>query len=82
MRCPDPFGRRLAVGLSSLVGFEALINAGVVTGMLPTKGLTMPFLSYGGSSLLAVSLAAGVLINIHSQSKSKGGNTGLRRGLG
>jgi cell division protein FtsW len=69
MRCSDPFGRRLAIGLSCLIGYQAIINTGVVTGLLPTKGLTMPFLSYGGSSLVAVSLACGVLINIHSKSR-------------
>lgn len=65
MGCSDPFGKSLALGLSSFIGFQALINCGVVTGFLPTKGLAMPFLSYGGSSLIVVSLACGVLINIH-----------------
>ena len=69
-RCKDPFGRRLAMGLSALIAFQVIINTGVVTGLLPTKGLTMPFLSYGGSSLVAVSLACGVLLNIHSRSKA------------
>jgi cell division protein FtsW len=69
LRCNDPFGKRLALGMSALIAFQALINTGVVTGLLPTKGLTMPFLSYGGSSLVAVSLACGVLINIHSRSR-------------
>ncbi len=67
MRAQDPFARRLAVGLSSLIGYQAVINMGVVTGLLPTKGLTMPFLSYGGSSLVAVSLACGVLVRIHKE---------------
>ena len=69
LKCEDPFGQRLAIGLSALIAYGAIINTGVVTGLLPTKGLTMPFLSYGGSSLVAVSLACGVLINIHSRSK-------------
>jgi cell division protein FtsW len=64
-RCKEPFGRKLALGLSCLLGFQATINAGVVMGLLPTKGLTMPFLSYGGSSLVSVSLACGILINIY-----------------
>jgi cell division protein FtsW len=67
LRCKEPFGKRLGFGMSALIAFQALINTGVVTGLLPTKGLTMPFLSYGGSSLVAVSLACGVLINIYSQ---------------
>ena len=58
------------MGLSALIAFQVIINTGVVTGLLPTKGLTMPFLSYGGSSLVAVSLACGVLLNIHSRSKA------------
>ena len=70
VRCADPFGKRLAIGMSSLIAYQALINAGVVTGLLPTKGLTMPFLSYGGSSLVAVSLACGVLINIQRKGQS------------
>src|SRR4029077_1362897 len=65
MRSSDPFGRRLAVGFSVLIAYQAIINTGVVTGLLPTKGLTMPFLSYGGSSLMAMGLASGVLITIH-----------------
>jgi cell division protein FtsW len=65
----DPFNRRLAVGLSSLIGFSAIINLGVVTGLLPTKGLTMPFLSYGGSSLIMMSLACGLLVNIHQSNQ-------------
>jgi cell division protein FtsW len=65
MRCDEPFGRRLAIGMSCLIAYGAIINTGVVTGLLPTKGLTMPFLSYGGSSLIAVGLACGVLINIY-----------------
>jgi cell division protein FtsW len=69
VRCSEPFGRRLAVGMSCLIGFQAIINAGVAMGLLPTKGLTMPFLSYGGSSLIAVSLACGVLINIHRRER-------------
>ena len=47
-----------------LLGVQALINAGVVTGMLPTKGLTLPLLSYGGSSLMVSLLAIGILLSI------------------
>lgn len=65
----DPFAKRLAVGLSAMIGFQAVINIGVVTGLLPTKGLTMPFLSYGGSSLVVVSCACGVLISIYKSSQ-------------
>ncbi|MBK9294582.1 MAG: FtsW/RodA/SpoVE family cell cycle protein [Oligoflexia bacterium] len=68
---PDPFAKRLAVGLSAMIGLQAVINIGVVTGLLPTKGLTMPFLSYGGSSLVVVSCACGILISIYRASLKK-----------
>lgn len=58
------FGRLLAMGVVVLVGAQASINFGVVLGLLPTKGLTLPFVSYGGSSLLVMALAIGVLLNV------------------
>jgi len=67
LACPDPFGRHLAFGISLLLGLEAFINIAVVLGMLPTKGLALPFLSYGGTSLLTTLVAIGVLLNISSQ---------------
>lgn len=63
---PDTFGRFLALGIAVLFGIEASVNMGVVTGMLPTKGLALPFISYGGSSLLISLLAVGILLNISS----------------
>jgi cell division protein FtsW len=69
LRAPDTFGSYLALGLTLLIGFQAGINMGVVTGIFPTKGLSLPFLSYGGSSLLATLLAVGILLNISSQIK-------------
>lgn len=71
VRSADPFGKRLAIGMSCLVGYQAIINMGVVTGLLPTKGLTMPFLSFGGSSLVSVCIACGVLVSIHNGSKKE-----------
>ncbi len=63
----DPFGRNLAFGISLLIGLEAFINIAVVLGMLPTKGLALPFLSYGGTSLWVTLCAVGILLNISSQ---------------
>jgi cell division protein FtsW len=64
---PDLFGRNLAFGITLLLGLEAFVNIAVVLGMLPTKGLALPFLSYGGTSLLTTLFAIGVLLNISSQ---------------
>ena len=61
---PDGFGRLLALGITAMVMFQALINFAVVLGMVPTKGIPLPFISYGGSSLLVMLLATGVLLNI------------------
>jgi cell division protein FtsW len=64
---PDSFGRLLALGITTMVLSQALINFSVVLGMVPTKGIPLPFVSYGGSSLLAMLLATGVLLNISQQ---------------
>jgi cell division protein FtsW len=64
---PDGFGRLLALGITAMVLSQALINFAVVLGMVPTKGIPLPFVSYGGSSLLAMLLATGVLLNISQQ---------------
>jgi cell division protein FtsW len=64
---PDGFGRLLALGITTMVVFQSLINFAVVLGMMPTKGIPLPFVSYGGSSLLVMLLATGVLLNISQQ---------------
>lgn len=61
---PDEFGRLLAIGITSTVTLYALVNAGVTLGLLPTTGLPMPFVSYGGSSLFSTAFAVGALLNI------------------
>jgi cell division protein FtsW len=63
-RAPDPFAALLATGLTGWLVFQALINIAVVTTLLPFTGLPLPFLSYGGSSLIMCMVAAGVLLNI------------------
>jgi len=60
----DQYGSYVAFGISVLFGVQALVNMAVAMAMLPTKGLTLPFVSYGGSSLLVNAAAAGVLLNI------------------
>ncbi|MGP0591417.1 putative lipid II flippase FtsW [Nitrospira sp. T9] len=67
---PDLFGRYLALGITLLLGIQALINAGVVSGLLPTKGLTLPLVSYGGSSLLVTMLALGILLSVARQGRA------------
>ena len=63
----DPFGTHLATGLTLLIGLQAFINLGVASGLLPTKGLTLPFISMGGSSMLVTMLSVGVILNISEQ---------------
>jgi cell division protein FtsW len=67
-RAPDRFGFYLALGITNLLVLQALINMGVCLGLLPTKGLPLPFISYGGSSLLASMAATGLLLNISQHS--------------
>jgi cell division protein FtsW len=63
----DSFGRFLALGIAVLLGAQAFVNIAVVMGLLPTKGLALPFISYGGSSLILSLLAVGILLNISSR---------------
>jgi len=63
----DRFGLLLASGIVSLIAFQAAINIGVVTSLLPNKGLPLPFVSYGGSNLLMALFAVGLLLNIYRQ---------------
>src|ERR1700675_3883768 len=67
LKATDEFGRLAALGITVMVLSQALINLGVVLGMMPTKGIPLPFISYGGSSLLVMLLATGVLLNISRQ---------------
>ena len=67
----DRFASLLAFGITILIGFQTIVNIGVVTGMMPTKGLTLPFISYGGSSLLVSLISIGILLNISRGIESK-----------
>jgi cell division protein FtsW len=69
LRAAEPFGAYLALGITVLVATQTLVNLGVVTGMLPTKGLPLPYLSFGGSALLITMLATGVLMNISQDAR-------------
>lgn len=63
----DLYSSYLALGLTSMIGLQAAVNMGVVMGLLPTKGMTLPFLSYGGSALVFNMLSIGILLNISSK---------------
>ncbi len=72
MRARDTFGYMLAVGITFLTSLQAFINIGVVTGALPNKGLALPFISYGGSSLLMTLSCMGILFSIALRSTENG----------
>jgi cell division protein FtsW len=69
LRTQDMFGRFLAVGITSMVVVQAFINISVVLGLMPTKGIPLPLISYGGSSLFITLACVGVLLNITKQSE-------------
>lgn len=70
LEAPDLFSRLLAVGISSMLALQAMINISVVIGLIPVTGITLPFLSYGGSSLTLTLCSVGILLNISKYSKS------------
>lgn len=67
MRAPDLYGSLLAIGITSMIAFQAMLNIGVVTGSLPVTGIPLPFISHGGSSLLVSLAGIGILLNISRQ---------------
>ncbi len=64
MKAPDIFGSFLALGITSLIGLQAIINIAVVTSSMPVTGMALPFFSYGGTSLFILLCCVGILLNI------------------
>lgn len=71
IKAPDMFGSLVAVGITSMVGLQAIINIAVVTSSMPNTGMPLPFFSYGGTSLLILLASVGILLNISRASKAK-----------
>lgn len=69
MKAPDMFGSLLATGITALIGLQAIINIAVVTSSMPVTGMALPFFSYGGTSLIILLCAVGLLLNISRQSQ-------------
>ena len=64
MKAPDMFGSLIAVGITTLVAIQAIINIAVVTASIPTTGMALPFFSYGGTALVILLSSVGILLNI------------------
>lgn len=71
LRAPDRFGQLLAIGLTTMIIAQAFFNISVVVGLLPNKGIPLPFVSYGGSSLLFALAGVGILLNISEQGNER-----------
>ena len=77
----DGYGSLIATGITTMIGFQAFVNIAVVTGMVPTKGLTLPLISYGGSSLVINLLAVGILMNVSNSAETAVAAPTRRRAL-
>jgi cell division protein FtsW len=71
LRAPDSFGAFLALGLTTMVAVQALVNISVVLGLMPTKGIPLPFVSAGGSSLLINLVGMGILLNVSQHASTE-----------
>jgi len=77
MRAPDRFGAFLALGLTAMIVVQAFFNISVVLGLLPTKGIPLPFVSFGGSSLLMSMIGMGILLNVSQHASASHVVTGM-----
>ncbi len=64
LKCQDPFGSLLAIGIASMLGIQTFINLGGLTGLIPITGVPLPFVSYGGSSIILLACSMGILVNV------------------
>jgi cell division protein FtsW len=71
LKIEDTFGSLLATGLTLMISVQALVNMAIALGMMPVTGITLPFISYGGTSLVISLAAVGVLLNISRYAKMK-----------
>ena len=71
MKCPDMFESLIAIGITALVGIQAIINIAVVTSSMPATGMPLPFFSYGGTALFILLCEVGVLLNISRASNKQ-----------
>ena len=71
LHAPDKFSMYFVVGMMSLIALQVIINVGVVTGVIPNTGMPLPFISYGGTSLLFTMIGMGIVLNISRYSNKK-----------
>lgn len=78
LRCPDPFAHLLGTGIVGMIAIQALINLGGVTGMLPITGVPLPFISYGGTSLIVCMTATGLVLSLSRESARRSAKSPAR----
>ena len=75
IKAEDTFGSLIAIGITTMIGLQAIVNIAVVTNTMPVTGMPLPFFSYGGSAMLANLMAVGILLSVSRNSK-KNNNKG------